>query len=173
MTYLTIIVLMLVAFTVVGWPLISSAHASAPQPGKASRLDALSGQRDAAYRAIKELEFEHELRNLSDSDYQSLRERYRSEAAAILRKLDAAVKEGAAPSGDTTGATQIASVASRQAGLSCPSCGKPRDVSDRFCWSCGAQLGRGCPDCGGPVQAEDRFCASCGARLEAERNSHD
>ena len=160
MTYLTIIVLMLVAFTVVGWPLISSSHASAPKPAEASRLDALSGQRDAVYRAIKELEFEYQLGNLSSSDYQSLRERYRSDAAAVLRRLDTAVQEGAAPSGDATGATQIASVASGQAGLSCPSCGKPRDVSDRFCWSCGAQLGRGCPDCGGPL-VHGEGCATC------------
>jgi hypothetical protein len=171
MIYLAIIVLMLVAFTVVGWPLVSSSRAFAPQPGEASPVDALSRQRDAGYRSIKELEFEYELGNLSDSDYQSLRERYRREAAAVLQKLEAAVKE--APSRHTAGATQTAAAVSGQAALLCPSCGKPGSAADRFCWSCGARLGEGCPGCGGPVQMEDRFCAGCGARLKAKRTSRD
>lgn len=171
MIYLVIIVLMLVAFTVVGWPLVGSSRVFAPQRGEASRVDALSSQRDTAYRTLKELEFEYELGNLSDSDYQSLRERYRREAAAVLQKLDAAVKE--APSGHAAEAMQTATSLSGQAGLLCPSCGKPGGAADRFCWSCGARLGEGCPGCGGPVQVEDRFCAGCGARLRAGRNSDD
>jgi len=166
MIYLAIIVLMLVAFTVVGWPLVGSSRALAPQGDGPSRLDALLRRRDAAYRAIKDLDFEHELGNLSDSDYQGLRERYRREAAGVLQQLDDAAKAEAERAAD---ASEAAPVGERASARACPSCGKPRGASDRFCWSCGARLGEDCPECGTPAQPGDRFCARCGTRLKGKQ----
>jgi len=143
MTYLVILLVMLVAFTVVGWPLISSARDARREPGGTSPWNDLIGQRDAAYRAIKELDFEYQLGNLSESDYRGLRERYRSEAAAALRKLDAAMTGAGAGEASLSGPAAPAAVASSvspQAGLPCPSCGRPMQAGDRYCWSCGARL---------------------------------
>lgn len=56
---------------------------------------------------------------------------------------------------------------------SCPSCGKPHQLGDRFCVRCGATLpqaaavGPACPSCGTTVHEEDQFCAKCGHRLVA------
>lgn len=160
MIYLAIIVLMLVAFTVVGWPLVGSSRALAAQGEGSPRLDALLRRRDAAYSAIKDLDFEHELGNLSDSDYRSLRERYRREAASVLQQLDDATKAEEA---------ERATVAAAATERVCPSCGKPQGASDRFCWSCGARLGGGCPECGTPAQPGDRFCAGCGTPLKGKQ----
>ncbi|KKL47685.1 hypothetical protein LCGC14_2333070 [marine sediment metagenome] len=170
MTYLAILLMMLLAFAVVGWPLISSSRAARPQSGGSSPSDDLIDERDAAYRAIKELDFEYQLGNLSEADYRGLRERYRSEAAATLRRLDALAK--GARAGEASPTSTVASVvegsaASPKAGRPCPSCASPREDTDRYCWRCGAQLGRRCPSCAGSVEAEDRFCAVCGAPVEA------
>jgi hypothetical protein len=146
MTYLVTLLVMLAAFIVVGWPLINSARDARREPGGVSPLNDLIGRRDAAYRAIKELDFEYQLGNLSESDYRSLRERYRSEAAAVLRELDAAMKESgpgeAAPSRPATAAA-VASTVSAQADPPCPSCGGPTESGDRYCRSCGASLEAG------------------------------
>jgi hypothetical protein len=161
--------MMLVAFTVVGWPLVGSSRRTRRETGGGSAWDRLIAQRDAAYRAIRDLDFEYELGNLSESDYRGLRERYRDEAAVALRKLDA-VGSGsseASPSGPAT-STEAASPDSPQADLACPSCSRPTGAGDRYCWSCGEQLVDRCPKCGVSVRTGDRFCAGCGDSLENE-----
>lgn len=169
MIYLVILLMMLVAFTAVGWPLVTNSGGGRRESRGGLRLDRLVGERDAAYRGIKELEFEYELGNLSESDYRSLRERYRSEAAVTLRELDAARAGGGAGS-PSDAASQAAVVVedSPSAELSCPSCGREVGAGDRYCWGCGGRLGRQCGSCGGLVQAGHQFCGSCGARLEGE-----
>jgi hypothetical protein len=169
MTYLAILLVMLVAFTVVGWPLISSSRDARRESGGASPPDDLTRQRDAAYQGIMEVDFEYELGNLSESDYRRLRQRYRSEAAATLQKLDVAVSGGseASPRGRAAPG-EAPSPASPKAGLACPSCGEPADAADHYCWSCGGRLGDRCTTCGVSVEAGHRFCPGCGARLEAE-----
>ena len=143
MTFLAVLLVMLAAFTVVGWPLISSARDTRREVGGASPWNDLIGQRDAAYRAIKELDFEYQLGNLSESDYRGLRERYRSEAAATLRELDAVMRGAgageASPGGPATSAA-VAPTLPAQADPPCPSCGRPTEAGDRRCRSCGAGL---------------------------------
>lgn len=143
MTFLAVLLLMLAAFTVVAWPLISSARDARREPGGTSPWNDLIGQRDAAYRAIKDLDFEYQLGNLSESDYRGLRERYRSEAAVTLRELDAVMRgagaDEASPSGPATPAA-VAPAVSAQADLPCLSCGRPVEAGDRRCRSCGAGL---------------------------------
>jgi hypothetical protein len=134
---------MLAAFTVVGWPLIRSARDARREVGGAPLWNDLIGRRDAAYRAIKDLDFEYQLGNLSEPDYRGLRERYRSEAAATLRELDAVMRGAgageASPGGPATPAA-VAPAVSAQADLPCLSCGRPTEAGDRRCRSCGAGL---------------------------------
>jgi hypothetical protein len=146
MTYVVTILVMLAAFIVVGGPLIRSARIGREESNGSSRLDDLIGRRDAAYRAIKELDFEYQLGNISESDYRSLRERCRSEAAAILRELDTAVNEIDADEtarSDPTTAPAAASALPAQVDPPCPSCGGPTDAGDRYCRFCGAPLEAG------------------------------
>ncbi len=168
MIYLVILVVMLVAFTAVGWPLLTSSGGARRESRAVFPWDDLISQRDAAYRGIKELDFEYELGNLSESDYRHLRQRYRTEAAATLRSLDAATaSRGDAPAADPAASTGTVAADSIQAGLSCPSCGRSTESRDHYCWGCGEELGRQCASCGGLVQARQQYCGRCGARLEA------
>ena len=177
MIYIAVLMLMLTAIAAVAWPLLNSAKSAAAVDGELSpEIEELAGQRDAAYRAIKELEFEHQLGNLSQQDYETLRERYRGEAASILRRIDQTrlpQKEAvpvASASPPTAGAQRPPKAAPAPApaadGRACPACRKPAPAGDRFCWHCGAALERICPACHTPRPSSDVFCGACGAQLE-------
>ena len=74
---------------VVLWPLLRARPA--PDTGQSwerDRLESLLSRRDSAYDAIRDLDFEYRLGNLSEADYLELRERYRERAAGVLRRLE-------------------------------------------------------------------------------------
>ena len=79
------------ALAIALWPLLrggagrTAASAAAP-PDR--RLE-LGEEKASAYRALKELAFDHEAGSLSDDDFQALRDRYEGRAADLLTKLDA------------------------------------------------------------------------------------
>ena len=56
----------------------------------APQVAALLEQKEAAVAALAELDFDHRLGNLSDSDYQDLRARYRAQAVETFKALDVA-----------------------------------------------------------------------------------
>jgi tetratricopeptide (TPR) repeat protein len=75
---------------VVLWPLLqrpSGALPVAERPGGERRLE-LEEEKAAIYRALKELDFDHEAGHLSDDDYRGLRARYEERAAALIGELD-------------------------------------------------------------------------------------
>lgn len=80
------------ALAVALWPAFRAARVKAP-PGAATAADEpgleLDEEKAAIYRALKELEFDHEAGHLSDDDYRALRDRYENRAAQILTALDA------------------------------------------------------------------------------------
>ena len=64
------------------------------------RLVALEEQRDFLLRSIEDLDSEREAGDLSDEDYEALRDDYTARAAAVLRSIDeqrAGMKEAARP----------------------------------------------------------------------------
>ena len=67
------------ALALVLWPLLRGrADGAAPvaeRPREDRRLE-LEEEKAALYRALRELEFDHEAGHLSDADHESLRERY-------------------------------------------------------------------------------------------------
>ena len=171
MIYVVVLTLMLAAIAVVAWPLLNSAKIPVAADGELSpELEELAGQRDAAYRAIKELEFEHQLGNLSQQDYQTLRERYRTDAAGILRQLERTrrpEKETIVASAGSQAQPQPKAAPPAPAmARTCHACGKSAPGDDRFCWHCGAALERICPACQASRPSSDVFCGTCGTRLE-------
>jgi tetratricopeptide (TPR) repeat protein len=72
------------------WPLLRSRGSApaTPRKGDEKRLE-LGEERTAVYRALRELDFDHEAGHLADDDYRALRATYESRAAAALRALDA------------------------------------------------------------------------------------
>jgi len=79
------------ALAIVLWPLLggrATAAASAPARVSDDRRLELEEEKSALYRALRELEFDHDAGHLSDPDYQSLRERYESRAGVLITELD-------------------------------------------------------------------------------------
>jgi hypothetical protein len=163
-------------FALVGYPLMRPGQEDVDAVATNHHgTEDLLAQRDAAYAAIKELEFEYHLGNLSQQDYDDLRARYRQRAADILRRLDAAEREAAAarkkarvtePSRNGGAADEIERAVAllRQ---------QREDKAPRSAASGVTRRRRAggatCPSCHSRVQAADRFCGRCGARLPRKR----
>ena len=84
--------IVLPALAIVLWPLLGGRAAmgttSAGRAPDDRRLE-LEEEKAALYRALRELDFDHDAGHLSDPDYQGLRERYESRAGALITELDA------------------------------------------------------------------------------------
>ncbi len=181
MSELAIGVLALLAIGFVTFPLwrgknadaeaVAAADAASVGEGDPALADLLS-QRDATYRAIKEIEFDYEIGNLSETDYHDLRERYKVKALGLLKAIKEHAQQAGAD-GEAHGASTAAeaierAVSRRRAKKSAPSClrcGAAVATGARFCPSCGQALAFGCPACGAPGGPDDHFCTACGARL--------
>src|SRR3990167_2112730 len=91
---LPVILIALPGLLLVLWPLFRrgtegwAATSTAPTSADDRRLE-LSEEKASVYRALKEIEFDHEAGHLSEEDYRPLRDRYESRAAALLHALDA------------------------------------------------------------------------------------
>lgn len=93
MTIVVVIVgaLALLAWVVlfVGYPLLQAQGEKLARDSEVERRrQALLFQRDAAYAAIRELETDHRLGNLSREDLHALKEQYTLRAAVVLKELD-------------------------------------------------------------------------------------
>jgi hypothetical protein len=56
-----------------------------------------------------------------------------------------------------------------QQALTCPKCGSPNALGQRFCWNCGTTLTSSCPNCSAPMDPGSRFCGNCGAQLPPQQ----
>jgi hypothetical protein len=80
----------------VAWPLLmgnTSAEEYLGTKAEESMLQRLTSQRDNTYAAMKELEFELAMGNLSQEDFQPVYDRYKRRAVALLKRMDD-VREG-------------------------------------------------------------------------------
>ncbi|MGQ9491435.1 MAG: zinc ribbon domain-containing protein [Anaerolineae bacterium] len=166
------------AVLAVAYPILAKART--PTPGRASaqeQLAELLAQREAAFQALRELEFDHRVGKITDEDFAAFEANLKLHAAETLRALDRWEAETDA---------QLDALIRRElprrrpmpgplGGRHCPACGRPAEADDKFCGSCGAALPEPaaeparltCPACGHSYEAGDRFCAGCGAALPA------
>lgn len=87
MIWIVIVALPAIAFIL--WPLLRRGTApSGLLPIPYDRRDELAEEKLAIYRALRELEFDHQAGHLSDDDYGAIRERYEARAAQLLKELD-------------------------------------------------------------------------------------
>jgi hypothetical protein len=110
----------------------------------------LEHERALAVQALRDLEFDHEMRKLSEQDWAELRrnlEERALRAMAALEQLDKAAERRAA------GARRTVRVADG---------GQAQLQSAKFC-----------PACGTPITLRAKFCAQCGAPLKFPDSRHD
>ena len=116
-------------------------------------------QKRAALRALKELEFEKSVGNISAEDYEVIVGRYRAEAKRAMRAVDEerkGMRERAeklakkaldaevgdvAPANDDETALTTEKQEPEAIANQCPQCGIANDADARFCKSCGRVIG--------------------------------
>jgi hypothetical protein len=140
-------------------------------------LDELLAQRDAAFQALRDLHFDHQVGKVTDEDMVAFEANLKAAAADALRRLD---EWETATDQDLDLEMELAIAARRSAletpGRLCPACGKPAAADDAFCASCGqpltavpaiptAEPACTCPRCGRAYEPGDRFCGGCGQSL--------
>ena len=106
---------------------------------------AIEREKTLALRAIKDLEFDHAMRKVSDQDFAEMGGRLRARAAGLLRQLDAGAsysaqierEAGAPPRGRRLPRRPPPST---RPGRFCAQCGAAHDPAARFCAQCGHRL---------------------------------
>ncbi len=126
MEFVLVAIVLAAVFGIIAYPIINPPRT---EKTESDALDTLLVQRDSAYQAIRDLDFDYQLGKLSTTDYNSLRERYKARAASALQEIDAMQ---AAP-------TNRAGLALEQA-LRCRNCKTPYELGDKFCRKCGNKL---------------------------------
>ncbi len=195
MIYIIAAIMAIAAFALVFYPLFQRRGwpelAVQPQDGD---LDDLHSRRESAYTAIKDLDFEFQLGNLSEGDYHDLRSQYRQRAATVLKEMDELATPGpvaleVGPNRDDE--IEEAVRRTRIKGKT-PARVKAQTTVPHARWgatdhenaqpgSAGVSPARGqrshpathqadifmadCPQCGAAVDQDDRFCAGCGSTL--------
>ncbi len=118
-------------------------------------------KRDSVYSAIKELEFDYQIGNLSEKDRKDLEEKYKEKAVTILKELDEWDKGKPAEDG-------IEKQVKALRGLRPKSTPVEEEIEKEVQALRKVKSeprGRFCPHCGARVLAADRFCSECGTNL--------
>jgi rRNA maturation endonuclease Nob1 len=88
----------------------------------------LEEKKSRLYSVLTDLDFEKEAGKVSESDYQTARNDYLAQVAAVLARLDAI----AASKGEKKKARK---------GATCEGCGEKLPPEARFCMACGKKVG--------------------------------
>ena len=92
MLLLVSLCLLAVVLVYVGYPVLRPGVSVQLGPSSRTRTlerhQRLLSERAKALAALRELEFEHSIGNISDADYAALRQTQRSKAVAVLREID-------------------------------------------------------------------------------------
>jgi hypothetical protein len=111
--------------------------------------EALGREKALVLRSLKELEFDHAMRKVSDRDFAEIGSRLRARAMELMRDMDRA-----SPSSETVtslpapvatpvppaAASPFAELGGQTAPAACATCGTANDADARFCKSCGTRL---------------------------------
>lgn len=119
------------------------------------RLTDLLTRKDRAVRAIKELEFDHQVGKIDAEDYQRLNQRLSRQAITLLQQL-----EQITPASVALDEQLEAEIAQRRQAKPAPKAvSAPR--SQPVAVAAGAA--RFCTQCGARLDTSFKFCANCGA----------
>ncbi len=118
-------------------PLLRPEAVRGDGPRDAGRVRALEREKQMVLKAIREIEFDYQMRKIAEADYQEMTQRYRTRAMRLLRELDA---------GDDYRSLIEQELKTRLGALeaagarACAACGGANDSDAQFCKKCGATL---------------------------------
>jgi len=178
MILLATLLLLAAVLVFVGYPLVHPGAPDAVEPAALPLLgqrERLLAERERALTTLQELEFEHNIGNLSDEDYAALQAPQRRKAVAILRELDSIGDDGVNapvsppplvddPTLDTRLEEDIARARARLTGTPATSSATPTVPIPEDASAPAAV----CPTCRAPHTAGARFCAECRRPLHGD-----
>jgi len=156
------LVLATVALTWVVWASFQAARAITTEPeaeevarATGRRRKELEREKQALLKALKELEFDHEMGKVSDGDYQEIGGNYRARAVRVMRQLDA-----------QTGDVDYRSLVERDVA-------NRRNVNVNANANVNAIASESpkCAKCSTVNDADAEFCKKCGSKLREEAAS--
>jgi hypothetical protein len=119
-------------------PLVSPHDDRSAVVGQRMRA-ALEHEKSLALRTIKELEFDHAMKKISDEDFREMSIRLRARATRLMKQLDAGASYRTLIERDL--ARRLGEVVEKtRASTTCAKCSTANDPDARFCKSCGERL---------------------------------
>jgi len=171
--------LLAVVLAFIGYPLLAASQTvphddldAAASAAATEQREQLLSERQSVLATLKDLQFDHEIGNLSDRDYDALQGPHRRKAVTILRELDHADDSTLATPERARAGTldQLAlddrlegEIARVRARLSRPDGGTAANEPSFASASAGVR----CPDCGAPHAVGARYCTRCGRSFDA------
>jgi hypothetical protein len=124
----------------------------APEPEDI--LEELKNQKESAYAAIRELEFDLNMGKLTEEDFQILKGQYTREAVGYMIEMD----KLAAPT--ATSPETVDAVPEQDIEQNIAAMRNPESSGRKYIY---------CTACGEKADFESRFCAACGSSLHKQR----
>ena len=132
------------------------------------KLRRLSLEKESLYGALKEIDFDYELGKLSKEDYEELQNKYKFQAASILKEIDDV--------GIKTGSIDLEEEVEKEIRLK-RKANKLTDEEEIEMEILRARKSNGrdktnliCSDCGKELVSDDKFCSNCGKKLKNDTN---
>jgi hypothetical protein len=143
------------------WRMIDPlARAEAPEAGATQDrglVRELEREKQLVLKAIKEIEFDYQMRKIGEREYREMVERYRQRAMRLISELDAGgdyrgliekelkLRLELPVADQSTLANPVAKATTTEAPSAgartpCPACNTPNDPDAKFCKSCGGKL---------------------------------
>lgn len=107
----------------------------------------LEREKQLVLKAIKEIEFDFQMRKIAEPEYREMVERYRSRAMRLISELDAGsdyralIERELKMRLELPPPAEAAPSPAAPARTTCPSCQSPNDDDAQFCKKCGAKIG--------------------------------
>jgi hypothetical protein len=153
------------------YPVFTQAPASGPATLDEVDLELsdLGDKKAMLYEAIQDLDFEKDSGKISEADYESARNDYLAQVAAVIEKMDALAPAQPAPENEAkkTKKTPSTKKTTPQGELACTNCGADNPRGSKFCIECGAAFTVKCASCGESLPAKAKFCNACGEKVTA------
>lgn len=164
MLWITLLVALLLSLAALAYVVLPLLAKQPPLlPVEDDRLTDLLARKDSAVRAIKELEFDHQVGKISEEDYQRFNQRLSRQAITLIQQLEKITPESAALDEQL----EIEIAQRRQAHPAA----KPQKVTPSVAVhtsiTTATAVTRFCTECGAKIDANFKFCASCGAPVKA------
>lgn len=147
LTILALVVVLGMAVIFIGLPLLRNDEVE--EELVLTEGDPRELEKEKVFSTLNDIEYDYQMKKLSESDYQELKNRYTKRAIEFLKEEEEAGKYAE----DDVEALAEAEIEAELAGL----LGEEEDAAEvRFCANCGAKL----------LNSNQRFCHSCGGKID-------